>query len=287
VTQISRPFQIALAAVALLLVVWLVALRGHSAGGGSTSSAPAVASTPAPASGGASSASGAGASPSAPGGGSAASSGGVYHGSAPGVAGLTRAIAKARGAVKISEQNAQQLQRESARASSARPPSATANAPAPSRQTPTSRHGAPGSSATTPSTASPSKSAAAKSATPAPATATGAAPQVASTAAKQSLVEAELKSGRTVIVLFSSPTGAVDAVVRGQLTLLALTPIQDIAVHFASPREVGAYGTVTRSLQILQTPTIIVISPSGRTKILTGLTDAYAIAQAIVEARKS
>ena len=265
-TQISRPFQIALAAVALLLVIWLVALRGHSGGGGSTSSTPAAASTPAPAAGSASPASGAGASQSSPGGGTAASSGKIYHGSAPGVAGLTRAIAKARGAVKVSEQNAQQLQRKSAQASSAAP-----------------------SSAATQSTASPSKPAGAKPAAPArvPTPTTGVAPKVASAPAKQSLVESELKRGRTVIVLFSSPAGAVDAVVRGQLALLTLSPNRGIAVHYASPREVGAYGTVTRSLQILQTPTILVISPSGKTKTLTGLADAYAIRQAVREARKS
>jgi hypothetical protein len=263
VTQISRPFQIALAAVALLLVIWLVALRGHS-GGGSSSSTPAAASTPAPAAGSASPASGAGASQSSPGSGTAAPSGKIYHGSAPGVAGLTRAIAKARGAVKVSEQNAQQLQRKSAQASSAAP-----------------------SSAATQSTASPSKPAGAKPVTPASATATGAAPKVASAPAKQSLVESELKRGRTVIVLFSSPAGAVDAVVRGQLALLTLSQNRGIAVHYASPRELGAYGTVTRSLQILQTPTILVISPSGKTKTLTGLADAYAIRQAVREARKS
>jgi hypothetical protein len=282
VTQISRPFQIAIAAVALLLVVWLVALRGHSGGGGSTSSPPAAAATPAPASGSAS-ASGAGASQSAPGGGSAASSGSIYHGSAPGVAGLTRAIAKARGAVKLSEQNAQQLQRQSAQASSAGPSSAAATATPSTAAAAPSGHGA---------TASPSKPAGAKSATPAPTT--GAAKKLASTTAKQSLVESELKSGRTVIVLFSSSKGAVDAVARGQLALLnaflkstASRPQnRDIAVHYSSPGEVGAYGTVTRSLQILQTPTILVITPSGRTKTLTGLVDAYAIRQAIKEARK-
>jgi len=291
VTQISRPFQIAIAAVALLLVVWLVALRGHSAGG-SSSSAPAAAATPAPASGGASSASGAGASQSAPGGGSAASSGGIYHGSAPGVAGLTRAIAKARGAVKLSEQNAQQLQRKSAQASSAAPSGAAAAA-TPSAAAPP-RHAAPGSTAPTPSTASPSKPAGAKPATPTPSPATGAAKKLASTPAKQTLVESELKSGRTVIVLFSSSKGAVDTVVRGQLALLAaflkrtatLPQNRDIAVHYSSPGEVGAYGAVTRSLQILQTPTILVITPSGMTKTLTGLVDAYAIRQAIKEARK-
>jgi hypothetical protein len=285
VTQISRPFQIALAAVALLLVIWLVALRGHS-GGGSSSSAPAAASTPAPAAGSASSSSGAGASKGAPGGGTPASSGGIYHGSAPGVAGLTRAIAKARGAVKLSEQNAQQLQRESAQASSAGSSGATASGAA------TSHSAAPGSSAPTRSAASPSKPAGTKPATSAPTT--GAARKVASTPAKQSLVESELKSGRTVIVLFSSSKGAVDAVVRGQLALLdvflkstaTLPQNRDIAVHYASPGEVGAYGRVTRSLQILQTPTILVITPSGRTKTLTGLVDAYAIRQAIKEARK-
>jgi pilus assembly protein FimV len=293
VTQISRPFQIALAAVALLLVIWLVALRGHSSGGGSTTSAPAAASTPAPASGSTSSASSAGASQSSPGGGSAASPGKIYHGSAPGVAGLTRAIAKARGAVKVSEQNAQQLQRESAQASSASPSSAaagaaaTASAAAPSRHAAPARRGTTGSSAAKPSTASPSKPARAKSATPAAAAATAAAPKVASAPAKQSLVESELKSGHTVIVLFSSPAGAVDAVVRGQLALLTLSRNRGIAVHYASPRELGAYGTVTRSLQILQTPTILVISPSGKTKTLTGLADAYAIRQAVTEVRKS
>lgn len=288
-TQISRPFQIALAAVAVLLVIWLVALRGHS-GGGSSSSAPAAASTSAPAASSGSSSSGAGASKSAPGGGTPASSGGIYHGSAPGVAGLTRAIAKARGAVKLSEQNAQQLQRESARASSAGSSGAAAGATASGAAT---SHGAtPGSSAPTQSANSPSKPAGAKPATPA--RTTGAARKVASTPAKQSLVESQLKSGRTVIVLFSSSKGAVDAVVRGQLALLdvflkstaTLPQNRDIAVHYASPGEVGAYGTVTRSLQILQTPTILVITPSGRTKTLTGLVDAYAIRQAIKEARK-
>jgi hypothetical protein len=288
VTQISRPFQIALAAVAVLLVIWVVALRGHSAGSGSSSSTPAAASTPAPAAGSASASSGSGAAQNAPGGGTPASSGRIYHGSAPGVAGLTRAIAKARGAVKLSEQNAQQLQRESGQASSAGASSAAAGA-ASSAAAP-SHSAAPGSSASTPSTASPSKPAGAKPATPAP----GVAPKPANTLAKQSLVESELKAGRTVIVLFSSSNGAVDTVVRGQLALLqaflkstaTLPQNRDIAVHFASPREVGAYGTVTRSLQILQTPTILVIAPGGRTKTLTGLVDAYAIRQAIKEARK-
>ncbi len=93
-THISRPFQIALAALVLFIAVWFIALRGHSSS--SSSSAPAPASSPSSQ------------AQSAPGGGTPASKGGVYHGSAPGVEGLSRAIQKARGAVAQSQQNAKQ-----------------------------------------------------------------------------------------------------------------------------------------------------------------------------------
>ena len=78
-TQLSRPFQIALAAAGLVLAVWFVALRGHSS---SSESSPPAASTPAASSSGGASKPGA--------------TGSVYHGSAPGVEGLTHDIAKAR-----------------------------------------------------------------------------------------------------------------------------------------------------------------------------------------------
>ncbi len=113
----------------------------------------------------------------------------------------------------------------------------------------------------------------------------------ASAASKQTLVEGELKAGQVVIVLFWSRQGAVDAAVHRQLVALqavnaryAPARFKDIAVHYSSAAEVGDYGTITRSLQVLQTPTLLVISPSGKTKTLTGLIDAYAIEQAIAEA---
>ena len=56
--------------------------------------------------------------PPAPGG---SRSGQVYHGSAPGVEGLTKAIAKAHGAVSTSEGNARQLEEKSAQATSTTP----------------------------------------------------------------------------------------------------------------------------------------------------------------------
>src|ERR1700730_1527120 len=98
-TQISRPFQIALVAVGVLMAVWFLALRGHSASSPSAASggsAAAASPTPAQSQGAPSS---------------------IYHGSAPGVEGLTRAIAKAHGAVTTSQQNAKQLEEKSAQAS--------------------------------------------------------------------------------------------------------------------------------------------------------------------------
>src|SRR5947209_5209005 len=126
-SQLSRPYQIALGAIALLAVVWVVALRGHKSSGGeerATSSTP-PASTPAAARPQASTPV---AKPSQP--------------TAPGVAGLTRAIEKAHGAVAQSERNAKQLERKSAEASSstattpttqAAPGASTSTAPTRSR----------------------------------------------------------------------------------------------------------------------------------------------------------
>lgn len=94
--QLSRPYQIALGAVALLALVWVVALRGHSSS--PSEPAPSSPSTPATSP-----------SPGAP--------SKIYHGPAPGVEGLTRDIAKAHGAVATSEKNAHQLGQKSAQAS--------------------------------------------------------------------------------------------------------------------------------------------------------------------------
>src|ERR1700693_3649474 len=107
-THISRPFQIALLAMGLFAAVWFVALRGQSGSTGGSGSTPAS-STPAQAG-----------KPPAPGGsapGSAAAPTPIYHGAAPGVEGLTRAIAKAHEAVATSQQNAKQLAQSSAQAS--------------------------------------------------------------------------------------------------------------------------------------------------------------------------
>jgi hypothetical protein len=266
--QISRPFQIALVALVLVTGVWLFALRGHS----SSTSSPGS-PTPRP-------------SPGAP--------STVYHGSAPGVEGLSRAIAKAHGAVSASEQNAKQLEQRSAQASggTASPPSASSGSRTPTA--PAATHAA------TPSTSLPATGS--KTASP---TVHGAG---ASPPSMQAKVEAELKQGEIVTILFWSSKGADDRAVRAELRLLAnvhrrLAPYthnasvqrllkafgleldKKIAVHEASAAQVTSFGTITRGVQVYGTPTLLVINKHGRVTTLTGLTDAYAMEQAIDEAR--
>jgi hypothetical protein len=265
-TQISRPFQIGLLAVALFAVVWFLALRGHSSPGtGSGSSAPAAASS-------------APAAPSSAGGGTPASTATTYHGSAPGVAGLTRAIDRARGAVTQSQQNAKQLQQKSAQASEE-----------PQTQSKPSAHSS--SSAARSSTASHASKAAAKAT---PKTTGAAATHASETAAlakngvlpMQAAVEGELKQGKVVAVLFWNPKGSVDTAVRRELKAAARKLHGKLAVHVALSSQVGSFGSFTHAVQVYSTPTILMINTAGKTAGLTGLTDAFSIEQAVREVKQ-
>ncbi len=291
--QLSRPFQIALLAAGLLAAAWFFALRGHPASTGSsnapapTSSAPSAAAQAQKA-----------AAPTP-----------IYHGPAPGVEGLTRAIARAHAAVAASQQNAKQLAEKSAQASSASAaPSGSSEASSqtgsatPSTASGASRPTATGHRASTRPTAtssSPATHAAASSAT-------GKSSAGASVPARQAAVERELKRGYVVAVLFWNPKGSDDVAVHNQLqqllavhrrfgsvkgvpalrSLLKALGVElnsKFAVQEASASQVTSFGSITRGVQVYQTPTILLINPHGKTSTLTGLTDTFSIEQAIDE----
>jgi hypothetical protein len=101
-------------------------------------------------------------------------------------------------------------------------------------------------------------------------------------------VEAELKQGKIVVLLFWNPKGADDVAVHEALQrFFAIEPDKHIAVHEASASQVTSFGSITRAVQVYGTPTILIVNRSGQVTTLTGLTDAYAIEQAIDEARHS
>jgi hypothetical protein len=254
-TNISRPFQIALAALVLFIAVWFLALRGHSGGESSSSSSPTSASaSPASPS----------ASQSTPGGGTPASKGGVYRGSAPGVEGLSRAIQKARGAVAQSQQSANQ--KGSAQSSS--------GAQKQNAQTHTSQsQGAKQTQTQQKQSHQAQNSQQSKAAGGVP--------------AMQTVVEGELKHGKVVAVLFWNPKGSVDATVRRELRAAGHAQHGKLAVHVARSNQVGSFGSFTHTVQVYSTPTILLINTKGSTSSLTGLTDAFSIGQAIKEVKRA
>jgi hypothetical protein len=269
-TQISRPFQIALAVLVLFVAVWFVALRGHSSSGessGSAASSSAPAATPQPAAG-----SSAGSS------GNSSSSSSTSHASAPGVAGLTRAIAKARGAVAQSEQQADRLQHKSEQASG-------------SASAPSSASGSSGAAHA--KSAAPSAAAKTHAAAPAAgAHAKGAAPGTGTHAkngapAMQLQVEHQLEQGKVVAILFWNPKGSVDAVVRRELQAAKSAQHGRLAIHVALSGQVGSFGTFTRTVQVYGTPTVLLVNSKGATSTVTGLADAFALDQAIKEVKQA
>jgi hypothetical protein len=270
--QVSRPFQIALAAVVLFAVVWFVALQGHGSSSGSTP----VATTPART---AAAQAKAAAAPTK-----------VYHGAVPGLEGLTRDINRAHGAATTSQREAQEAESASAEA-----PSHGTGVTA-SSTTVVTKHGAAGTSATVLTkhvvhTPVPHKVAA------------------HGIPARQAAVERELKRGEVAVVLFWNKKGADDVAVREELQILlaahheiralghekqvhkllkivGLELEKKIAVHYASASQVASFGSFTRTVQVYGTPTILIINRHGAVTTLSGLTDAFAIEQTIDEARQ-
>jgi cytoskeletal protein RodZ len=247
--QISRPFQIALAVVVLFAGVWLFALQGRftsSSNGSSASSAPASsASTSSSASASRSSAT---AKPVAHAHAGGASSH-IYHGSAPGLEGLTRDVSRAHEAVAKIGASPQTAAKPDTKTSTTVPSRAV-------RRTSTAKRAAAG----------------------------------AVTLTGQHTVEAELKHGDVVLLLFWNPNGTDDVVVHRALQQVqhtARSPRQPIAVQEASASQVASYGSVTRGVQVNATPTLFVINKKGQALVLSGVQDAFSIEQAISEARSS
>lgn len=271
--QLSRPYQLALAAIALLGLVWVVALRGHAtSSGGSTGSTP---SAPAPATN-AKAEEKAAAAPTP-----------IYHGAAPGVEGLTRAIAKAHGAVATSQRNAQQLQQHSREASREGFGGSTGSAQSTgsgAAHRSTVHRGARGGSAQSPAAHphAPSAQADANSGR------SGAAKQASDQRpAGQIAVEREVARGKTVLLLFWSSKSSVDREVRSQVQALVSGSKGRLALHAAAPNRVGEFGSATEVVHVYQTPTILIVNRHGVVSTLTGLTDAFALQQVVREAESA
>jgi hypothetical protein len=265
VAQLSRPFQIALGAVAVLGLVWVFALRAHS----SNPSEPAPGSTHTPARTSPATEAKSAAAPTR-----------VYHGAAPGVEGLTRAVAKAHGAVATSQQNAQQLQHKSAEALAESHPS---TAPTP-KIAATKASGATAAQQSIVAAELARKAARTHARTHAR-TGSSAKAHHHRRSAVQLAVEGELARGKTVMLVFWNPRSTVDREVRTQAIAVAGGSGGTVTMHAALARQVGMFGTITEVVRVYQTPTILIVNRRGVVSTLTGLTDVFALRQAVREAR--
>ncbi|HEY3865599.1 MAG TPA: hypothetical protein VGL54_05885 [Solirubrobacteraceae bacterium] len=272
--QLSRPYQIALGAVLLFALVWFVALNGH--GSSSTPTAGTPAPTPAPVAQE-----------------KVVASSKIYHGAAPGVEGLTRDINRAHRAVAKTQGQEQKIAgsagetKGQGKGASSSATVVTKHGAAGSSKTVVTKHGAASSSKTVVVTkhgaAATSTTVVTKHAvhTPAPkqAASRGIPP-------RQAAVESELKQGKMVLVLFWNPKGADDVAVRKEVQAVARKLGGKIAVQDALADQVGAFGSITKAIQVNQTPTILFVNDKGLTTTMTGFTDAFAIEQTIDEARQ-
>lgn len=290
VAQLSRPYQLALAAIAVLGLVWAVALRGHAPGhGGSTGSLPR---TPAPATNAKAQEKAAGAPTP------------IYHGAAPGVEGLTRAIAKAHEAVATSQLNAQQLQQHSREASQEASTTAASSSRAGSARhsAGTAAHGSASAAHNSTSAARRTNSSAAKHTrqvavarsreTAARAhkggrPGAGAKHSASGLPAEQVAVEHEVAAGKTVLLLFWLPKSSVDREVHSEVAAMVAHSHGHLALHAGAPSQVGEFGSITEVVHVYQTPTILIVNKHGVVSTLTGLTDTFALRQIVHEAERA
>jgi ABC-type arginine transport system ATPase subunit len=269
--QLSRPYQILLGVVVVLGLVWAVALRSHA----SNPSEP-VPSSPSTTPAATSSSTTAAAEAKA-----AAAPTKIYHGAATGVEGLTRAIAKAHGAVATSQENAQQLQHKSGEAS----------AEAQTSTTTTTSANVAAAKSTTSAAAAQKLIAAAALAHAAAVRAHNRAHSTVKPHGGRTLaeiaVERELAQGKTVMLLFWNPKATVDREVQSQASSLAKGSKGTVTVHTALAHQVGMFGKITEVVKVYQTPTILIVNRRGVVSTLTGLTDVFSLEQAVREARRA
>jgi|SRR5580692_2436558 hypothetical protein len=274
--QLSRPFQIVIVVFVLFAGVWLFALQGRSTapGSSSTSTSAGVSSTPVATSKAQGSASS----------NAARATTRASHGSGSSLGGLSRAINRAHHAAAVSQQNANQLAAKSAHATNEAAP-----AQSPSAVTHTS---APSATAQAPATNTTAKSGVTTSSTTAASPVHKGASSPSSTSSTampsgQRTVEADLAKGDVVVLLFWNPAGTDDVIVHRALQPLANSHSQKVSVLEAPASQVASYGSITRGVQVYATPTILVINKQGHAIVMTGIQDAFAVEQAVAEARSS
>jgi len=226
-SQVSRPVLIVLLVTVAFAGVWLVALRPKSDDSGSGSGA---------------------AKSSAP--------------DAPGVKGLTKSIAKAKGAVKVSQDNAAKVGAADAATGGGAAAPSTGSASASS---------------------SPSSSASGSASVPAGKLHAVAGKVSAATARNVAAVDRGLRQRKVVALLFYNPRSSDDAAVRREFARLSTRGGRVVLV--ASPlAALSSFGAVTQKVQVTEASSVIVFDHKGKASAIVGFTTDAEMSQRISDA---
>lgn len=96
---------------------------------------------------------------------------------------------------------------------------------------------------------------------------------------------ARLKEGRTAVVLFSGRTAPDDKAVQRAVRRIARRDGK-VDVYDISIRRVGAYEAITRGVQVLQAPTVLVIGKDRQARKIVGFTTTAEIDQLVADVRR-
>jgi hypothetical protein len=175
--------------------------------------------------------------------------------------GLGNAVDKARAGQAQANQSAQQRSQQGAGSEepSGQPPAQ----PAPSARTP---GGAAGSTRSGAVPATPARGGRRFAASVSPAQ-----------------VNAAVSSGKVVVLLFYNRRSSDDRAVRAEVGSLSRRSGR-VLVGDAPLREVARYSSVTQGVQILQSPTVVVVNRRRQAQLLVGYTDRFELDQKVVNA---
>jgi hypothetical protein len=103
--------------------------------------------------------------------------------------------------------------------------------------------------------------------------------------ASAATIAAELHQGKIVLLLFLNPHAYDDDATAIGTTEVAYKLRHHVAAHLALANQVNSFGSITRDIQVYQTPTLLIINPKREVTTVTGLTDEFSLEQAIAEAK--
>ncbi len=90
-------------------------------------------------------------------------------------------------------------------------------------------------------------------------------------------IQADLKAGRAVVFLLWSKSGQEDRIVNRRVSSEINRRGGDVKVYKALVKDVGRYDGLIGSLNVMQTPSVVVIAPNNEAKVLGGLVSTVRI----------